>query len=90
MPNKPKQIPTALANAAGDHRSREQYEKYYFTPACKFIRKATTNLASQRIQQSMEKTDTRSQLELPSYSEKQAFESGYRAAMREIQGLLDR
>lgn len=88
--NRPKQIPTSLVNNITDHRTEEKYNEYFFTPACKFIRKITCNWAMQNIERSVQVTDQASRLELPSYSEKQAFESGYRKAMRDLLELYDR
>jgi hypothetical protein len=88
--NRPKQIPTQLVNSISDHRSKEKYEGYFYTAACKFIRKLICSWAKTRIEKSVEITDNPSRLELPSYSEKQSYESGYRKAMRELLDLLDR
>jgi hypothetical protein len=84
------ECPSQLLDNLTDSANPETYKKYFKARNCSEIRRLMAIHARKKIQRSVEKCDNPSRLELPSYSEKQAFESGYRAALREQLDILER
>lgn len=83
-------VPSQLLDLLPDGTDRERHRRYFFEAPVKAIRSVLVSYLNKRITESVKKSDDPRNLDLPSYSEKQAYQSGYRQACEDCIKLLDR
>lgn len=83
-------VPSQLLDHLSDGSDRDRHRRYFFEAPVKAVRKLIVNHLNRKITESVRKTDDPRNLDLPSYAERQAYQSGYRQAYEDLIKLLDR
>lgn len=81
-------FPSPLSELCTPGSDLDRHRKYFTEGNVKAIRKLVAQLCQKRRAISVQKTDSVHNFQMVGYSEHQAYQSGYRQALSEIENLL--
>ena len=89
MDNK-KGVPSQLLDQVPNRSDHETVKEYFNEANVKVIRGLLVQYLNTKVNDSVKKTDDPARFAQYAYSEHQAYQSGYRSALRELIEILDR
>lgn len=83
------EMPSQLSDLLQPGSDQDRHRKYFSEGSTKAIRSLLVQLLDKKYELSVRKSDDSRNLLVPGYAEHQAYQSGYRSALKELSTLLD-